>query len=182
LASPGFQKQKEDILNATEQAGREIVQSLKVSEETMARIKQPLGESKAFTQIGNIFWKTCIAEKVTLKEFHEKEMVPRPDSLDDFILLMPLGLNSEAVGDKKAILQFKFSGTVKDPCHFIIEKGKIGAKPGISEKPDLTIETPFELWMDIMTRKADGQKLFMQQKYKVFGDLSLMMRLFRRDQ
>jgi multimeric flavodoxin WrbA len=182
LASPGFQKQKEDILNATEQAGREIVQSLKVSPETMARIKQPFGESITFAQIGNIFWKTCIAEKVTLKEFNEKEMVPRPDSLEEFMLLMSLGLDSEATGDKKAVLQFKFSGTVKDSCHFIIEKGKIEAKPGIYEKPDLTIETPFALWMDIMTRKADGQKLFMQQKYKVNGDLSLMMRLFRREQ
>jgi predicted lipid carrier protein YhbT len=31
--------------------------------------------------------------------------------------------------------------------------------------------------MDIMTGKADGQQMFMQQKYKVTGDLSLLLRM-----
>ena len=48
---------------------------------------------------------------------------------------------------------------------------------GTAEKPDLTIETPFEVWMDIMTGKADGQQMFMEQKYRVNGDLSLLMRM-----
>jgi predicted lipid carrier protein YhbT len=33
--------------------------------------------------------------------------------------------------------------------------------------------------MDIMTRKADGQQMFMEQKYKVNGDISLMIQLFQ---
>jgi len=33
------------------------------------------------------------------------------------------------------------------------------------------------VWMDIMTRKADGQQMFMEQKYKVFGDFSLLLRM-----
>ena len=48
-------------------------------------------------------------------------------------------------------------------------------KKGRSEKPDLTIESPFEVWMDVITGKADGQQMFMQQKYKAVGDLSLLM-------
>jgi predicted lipid carrier protein YhbT len=31
--------------------------------------------------------------------------------------------------------------------------------------------------MDIMTRKADGQQMFMEQKYTVSGDLSLLLRM-----
>ena len=31
--------------------------------------------------------------------------------------------------------------------------------------------------MDIITGKADGQQMFMQQKYKAVGDLSLLMRM-----
>jgi len=34
--------------------------------------------------------------------------------------------------------------------------------------------------MDIMTGKADDQKMFMEQKYKVTGDISLMIKLFER--
>ena len=49
------------------------------------------------------------------------------------------------------------------------------------KSPDITIETPFEIWMDIMTGKADGQQIFMEQKYRVDGDLSLMMQLLQRE-
>jgi putative sterol carrier protein len=37
--------------------------------------------------------------------------------------------------------------------------------------------------MDIMNGKADGQKMFMEQKYKVAGGISLLMKmnqLFRK--
>lgn len=63
----------------------------------------------------------------------------------------------------------------------IIEKGNIEAKEGIEENPDLTIETPFNVWMDIMTGKADGQQMFIEQKYTVTGDIGLMIQLFKRE-
>jgi putative sterol carrier protein len=78
-------------------------------------------------------------------------------------------------------LQIKFSGDINDSCYFTIEKGRVDAKQGTCEKPNLTIETPFNVWMDIITRKADGAKMLMEQKYKVSGDLALMLQLFRSD-
>ena len=180
MTSPFLQEKSNDILDATKQAGRELVQSMKISPETMARITQPLVEAQSFAQMANVFWRTCIAEGVTPKEFAEKKMVPRPDSINSFMLLFPFGLNSEAVGERKIILQFNFSGEVTDPCYFIVEKGNVSAEKGEKENPDITIETPFEIWMDIMTGKADGQQIFMEQKYKVDGDLSLMIQLFQK--
>jgi multimeric flavodoxin WrbA len=180
MTNPSLQEKSNDILDATVQAGKELVQSMKISPETMERITQPLVEAQPFAEMANVFWRTCIAEGVTPKEFAEKKMVPRPDSLDSFMFLLPFGLNSEAAGNKKMILQFKFSGFVENSCYFTIEKGNIDAKTGILENPDLTIETPFDVWMDIMTSKADGQQMFMEQKYKVNGDLSLMIQLFQK--
>jgi multimeric flavodoxin WrbA len=181
MTGPFFQEKSNDILGATTQAGRELVQSMKISPKTMGRITQPIVAAQSFAEMANSFWKTCIAEGVTPKEFQEKKMVPRPDSLKSFMSFLPFGLKSEAAGDKKVILQFKFSGGVEDSCYFSIEKGSIDAKKGTSESPDLTIETPFDVWMDIMTRKADGQQMFMEQKYKVHGDISLMIQLFQRE-
>ena len=40
---------------------------------------------------------------------------------------------------------------------------------------------PFDLWIDIMTRKADGQQMFMEQQYTVAGDLMLMLQLFKQE-
>ena len=59
----------------------------------------------------------------------------------------------------------------------MIENGRIEARQGISEKPDLVVQSPFNIWLDIMTGKADGQQMFMEQKYEATGDLSLLMRM-----
>jgi len=54
-----------DSLDAITQGGRELVESMKISDETMARIMQPLGDFKSMAPIGNLFWQTCIDEGVT---------------------------------------------------------------------------------------------------------------------
>jgi multimeric flavodoxin WrbA len=180
MTNPFLKDKIDNILDATRLAGRELVESMKISTETMERIRQPLVDPQTFKEMGNIFWKTCIAEGVTPKEFKEKNMVPRPDSIESFMLLFPFGLNSEAVGERKTTLQFNFSGEVTGACCFIIEKGNVSAEEGSKENPDIIIETPFEVWMDIMTGKADGQQMFMEQKYRVDGDLSLMIQLFQK--
>ena len=180
MTNPFFSEQLKDILDATSQAGRELVQSMKIAPTTMERIKQPIVTAQSFSEMSNGFWKTCIAEGVTPKEFGKRQMVPRPDSLESFMLFCPFGLKPEAAGDRKVILQFKFSGIVAGSCYFTIEKGKIMAEMGTWEGADITIEAPFDVWMDIMTRKADGQQMFMEQKYKVNGDIPLMIQLFQR--
>jgi putative sterol carrier protein len=178
LLVPGFESKAKEIFDATVQAGREIVESMAVSPETMERITQPLVEETgpAFT-MANLMWKTCISEGVTPKEFTEKGLVPRPDSIESFMMIMPMGFKPEAAGDTRAVVQFRFSGDGGGSCHFKIEKGKIEAVQGDAADPDLTIESPFDVWMDIMTGKADGQQMFMARKYKVHGDLALLMRM-----
>lgn len=178
MTRPFFKEKLDDILAATKQAGREIVGNMVVNPATMARIKQPIVESDQFAQMGNLFWKSCIAEGVTPKTFSEKNMVPRPDSLESFMLLLQLALSPRAVEGRKITLQFDFFGEVNASCYFTIETGHVEAHKGAAETADLVLETPFGLWMDIMTRKADGRQMFMEQKYKVSGDLELMVKLF----
>jgi putative sterol carrier protein len=96
------------------------------------------------------------------------------------MLILSFGLNTAAAGEKQVTLQFRFSGEVADSCYFVIRKDNVDAKEGTRENPDVTIETPFEVWMDIMTGKADGQQMFMEQKYEVEGDLALMLQLFEK--
>jgi hypothetical protein len=182
LRQPVFKKTLNDILEATTQAGWELVRSMKVSPITLGRITQPLMDPESLAILGNLTCKTCIAEKVTLKEFFAKGMRPRPDSIEAFMAYSVLGLNAESVGDKRVVLQFKFFGEVEASCYFTFENGSIKAAAGTSSAYDIAIETPFELWMDIMTGKAEGREMFMQGKYRVEGDLSLMQELFQRKQ
>jgi multimeric flavodoxin WrbA/putative sterol carrier protein len=178
MVNPYFRDKVNDIYAATAQAGREIVASMQVRPQTMKRIKQVIAEDKAmFHKIGNLFWKTCIAEGVTPKEFAKKGLIPRPDSIESFMMILAMGFNAEAAGDTSATFQFNFNGETQASCHFDIRDGKLEAKKGAAENASLTINSPFELWMDIMAGKADGQQMFMEQKYTVDGDLNLLLRM-----
>jgi multimeric flavodoxin WrbA len=178
MDTPYLKNETIHVLEATVQAGREIVQNFKISPETLTRVTGPLVDDPSpYFKMANLFWKTCIAEGVSPKEFEEKGLVPRPDSVEMFMFIMPMGFSPEAAGDTRATIQFKFSGEGGGSCYFKIGEGKIQATLGLTEKPDLTIEAPFSVWMDIMTRKADGPQMFMEQKYKVSGDFSLLLRL-----
>jgi multimeric flavodoxin WrbA/putative sterol carrier protein len=178
MTRPDLREAMKDILDALTQAGRELVQSMKVTEATMQRITQSFGgDFDTHAKMANAFWKTCIQEGVTPREFAEKGMMPRPDSIDTFLMVMSIGFNPQSAAGTTAVLQFNFTGEVQGSCYLTIENGKIEAKEGAAEKPDLIVESPLEIWMDIMTGKADGQQMFMQQKYKVTGDLSLLLRM-----
>jgi putative sterol carrier protein len=174
LTQPVFDQKLIDILDATKQAGRELVSSMKINPDTMARIKQPIADSLTLSVAGDLYWKTCIAEGITPKTFEQKGMVPRPDSIETYMILMRLGFNSKEASEKMATLQFVFTGEVEGPCYFKIEKGTIETAVGATKNPDLSIESPFGLWMDIVTNKADGMQMFMEGKYQAVGDISLM--------
>ena len=120
-----------DILDATAQAGRELVQSSKISEATMARITQPIADFDISAKLGNAFWKTCIQEGITPREFDERNMIPRPDSIDTFMIVMPMGFNAAAAGATRAVLQFNFSGEVEGSCYFTIDNGRIEPEKGL---------------------------------------------------
>jgi len=120
---------------------------------------------------------SIIDEDLTPKEFFKKGMVPRPDSLESFLTLMAEGFNPEKADGVNACWQFDFSGTTEGTCYFEINDRQIECGMGPASSPDITITTPFEIWMDILTKKVDGAEMFMAQKYTVDGDLNLLMKL-----
>jgi len=111
------------------------------------------------------------------KEFAKKNLRPRPDSLETFMLMMPLGFNPDGAEGLRATLQFEFTGEVEGDCHFEIADNAITAPAGRAEKPGLTITSPFEVWMDIMTGKADGAQMMMEGKYTAEGNMDLLLNI-----
>ena len=178
LAQPNAGKAGE-ILAAVSRAGREIVTNGSVSKETMSAVTQDLvaDPGSLLKHAGNLMWKTCIAEGITPKEFVERGMVPRPDSIEGFMALMSFAFNPARAGEMKAVYQFVFSGKTEGACYFAIEGGRMTAREGKAGHADVTITAPFDLWMDILTKKADPQQLFLEQKYAVEGDLNLLIRM-----
>jgi multimeric flavodoxin WrbA/putative sterol carrier protein len=177
LTNPALKDKRREVLDATFQAGRELVRSQQISPATMARVTQPLLDSQSFAHLANAFWKTCITEGVTPKEFAKKNLRPRPDTMEAFRLMMPLGFNPDSAKGLRATLQFEFTGEVEGNCHFVIADDAITAKAGRAAKPDLTITSPFEVWMDIMTGKADGAQMLMEGEYTAEGNMDLLLNM-----
>ena len=170
-------KVRDDILAALTQAGVELVKTMKVEQETMERITQPIGDKKVMARAANIFWKTCIREKMTPEEMRAKGAVPRPETIEDFALLMKMAYKPEAAGNTKAVLQFDFTGEQTGSCSFCVSQDGIEESMDPVSRPDLLVKAPFEVWMDIFTKKTDGQDAFMKGRYTAQGDLTLLMRM-----
>ena len=166
-----------DIREALIQGGRELVQSMKISQETMGKIKKPITDFEKMAPVGNLMWQTCINEGITLGEAQKSGLVPRPDSIETFLALMDLGFKANKARDVRLTMQFNFLGQVEGECYLMIENGSLKTGLGKSRNPDLIIESPFEVWMDILTRKADGQRMFMESKYTAKGDISILIRM-----
>ena len=178
MIQPEYSKMLTEILDSTSQAGREIVESAKVSGPTMQRITQRIDDDvDSMTDMVNLFWRTCIREGVTPREFGEKKMTPRPDSIDTFLLLMSTGFDPNSAPNTRATIQFNFTGEVDGSCNFVVNNGEISAQMGTATNPDLIIDSPFEVWMDVITGKADGEQMFTQRICSASGDVSLLLRM-----
>ena len=177
MALPRLSRQLDAILEATAVAGQQLVTSRKISPEIVERITVPLMDTESMARMANIFWKSCIAEGVNPQEFQKRKLVPSPDSIESFATIMSWAFDPVSAGETKATIQFTFSGEMSGACWFKISNGEIQAGEGFSDNPDLTIESPFGLWVEIMTGKADGQKMLMQGNYMAKGDFSLLIRM-----
>jgi hypothetical protein len=166
-----------DILGATEQAGRELILNNCVLPETLARIQQPVADLETVAKAANMFWQTCIDEGVNPKAFGERIRIPRPHSLDDYLILMHLAFSAKGAGDAKATVQFEFTGEVEGDCNIVIDNGTIEGSIGKASQPNAIVRAPFELWMDIIAGKANPIQMFMEKKCSAEGDLSMLMKM-----
>jgi len=170
-------KIREDILDAVTSAGSDLVKTMKIDPATLDRITQPIGDKKVLLRAANIFWKACIREKMTPEEMRAKGTVVRPETIEDFALLMKMAFKPDSAQGVKAVMQFDFNGEQTGSCHFTISGGSIEEAMGKAPAADLKVNVPFDLWLDIVSGRVDGQDAFMKGSYTAEGDLSLLSRM-----
>ena len=98
-------------------------------------------------------------------------------NLHDTIAGMPTVFNADVAGDMTADIQFDASGDEPGTYYLHIENGTCTFNEGSSPAPTLTISTPSDVWLAVSRGEMDGQMAFMQQKYTVQGDFSLLMKM-----
>jgi multimeric flavodoxin WrbA/putative sterol carrier protein len=116
--------------------------------------------------------------KGTAKETAQKPPHPRwAESCRDLLKMMPLGFKKDAVGGLNAVYQFEISGSENFTAHLRISDGRCTYIDGPHDKPDVIIKSPSDTWLAISKGEMDGRNAFMTGKYKVEGDLSLLVKL-----
>jgi multimeric flavodoxin WrbA/putative sterol carrier protein len=105
---------------------------------------------------------------------------PAASSCRELLKSMPLGFDPAAAGDLEAVYQFEIYGSEEFSAHLRIEGGKCAFHEGPADRPGVVIRSPADVWMGISRGEIDGRQAFMAGRYKVEGDLSLLMKLGSR--
>lgn len=95
----------------------------------------------------------------------------------ELLKMMPSGFKAHAAQGLAAVYQFEITGGEKFTAHLKIEKGRCTFHEDAHEKPDVTIESPAHIWLAISRGEMSGQTAFMAEKYRVEGNLGLVMKL-----
>ncbi len=90
---------------------------------------------------------------------------------------MPLGFKKETAGNLKAVFQFEISGEENFTAHLLISEGRCTYAEGAYDRPDVTIKSPAAVWLAVSKGEVNGQTAFLAGKYRVEGDMSLLMKL-----
>jgi multimeric flavodoxin WrbA/putative sterol carrier protein len=98
-------------------------------------------------------------------------------SCRELIQAMPQVFDANAAAGLDAVYQFEVSGAEAFTAHLAIGGGACVYREGPAAQPNVVIKTPAEAWAAISTGGLDGQQAFMAGKYKVEGDIMLLMRL-----
>jgi len=104
-------------------------------------------------------------------------------SFRDLIANMTTAFDLKAADNLVATIQFRVTGQEPGNYYLHIENGKCTFHEGVANSPTATIHTPSEVWIAVSTGEMDGARAFMQGKFRVEGDLGLLMKmreLFKR--
>jgi putative sterol carrier protein/putative NADPH-quinone reductase len=168
------------IMNALFDGGRQVITQGYVSRDTEQDISQPLVPTiQGFRQVGNRFWNTWIRYEEEKKAGKE---VPKFDAyLQGDMGMIFSGMasiyNPASADDFEGIFQFDITGDRTGKYYLQIKDHQCTFNEGEAGSPDITIHTPWDVWLSIGRGEVSGQDALMQGKYTVEGDLGLMLKM-----
>jgi putative sterol carrier protein len=116
-------------------------------------------------------------KRSALRESLSKSGASAAATCREMLQSMPLAFDPSAAQGLEAVYQFEISGDESFTAHLKIGAGVCSYHEGPSAKPGVVIQSPTEVWLAISRGELDAQQAFMAGKYKVEGDLSLLLKL-----
>ncbi|HYB20060.1 MAG TPA: NAD(P)H-dependent oxidoreductase [Thermodesulfobacteriota bacterium] len=170
-----FLKEKARVIfEAAYRAGIEVVREGKISPETEAKVQEPLLPADEVAEMANIWWDSMLQGNSLEKAADAGKKV---EDIRLVLLGMARMFNPQASGNLKAIIQFEVTGKQPGNWFFSIADGQCSFEEGKGGSPNLTIQTPSEVWVAIANKELDGAKAFVEGKYTAKGDMGLMIKM-----
>jgi len=102
---------------------------------------------------------------------------PLPETAGPLIMGLPFVFDPAAAGDARALVQYRVNGPAPGDYWVRVEGGRCESFEGVVDRPDLTIHTPHDVWVDITHGRLDGAQALMEGRYRADGDLSVLRNL-----
>jgi putative sterol carrier protein len=102
-------------------------------------------------------------------------MAQIPATLKEILYAMPQYANSDAIANVNKTVQFNFSGEEEGQYYLVVRDGTATMNEGVAANPDVTIDTPGEVWKAISAGDMNGAVAFMTGKFKASGDITILM-------
>lgn len=163
---PELKERTDEYLSLVKAAGSEFA-SGNITQETKQDLSQLLLPREMFEQSANASW--------GLDDDYRGNTEPNSDSSLAFTKQMAALYNSESWSGKDRVLEMHYSDVNKTYQILLTQNGsKVLTDNFLTYTTK--IQTPLSLWMSIAKGEVDGQKSLMEQKYRVEGDIQLMIR------
>ena len=101
----------------------------------------------------------------------------KPKTVKQAIEGMVLSIDPNEAKNLNAIIQFNVSGEDSGHYYLTIADGKCTFTEGVAPEPTLSINTPGDVWLKIARKEMKGAIALMTGKYKVKGQIRLLMRM-----
>ncbi|MDT7944396.1 MAG: SCP2 sterol-binding domain-containing protein [Dehalococcoidia bacterium] len=100
-----------------------------------------------------------------------------PSSIRELMELMPRAFRPERAQGVKAVVQFNFTGPEPGSWVLKVEEGKCEVQEGKADNPNVTINSPSDVWLKIVRRELDGAAAFMSGQFTFSGDMGVLLQM-----
>jgi len=99
------------------------------------------------------------------------------ESIKDLFEAMPFGLNKGLSEGLDTIIQFHLTGEEPTDGYLIIKNLECSYTEGTHPEPKTTIRADSKLWLAISNNEISGDQAYMNKKYTVDGDMTILLKL-----
>lgn len=101
----------------------------------------------------------------------------RPNTIKEVMERMPRVFQPDKAAGANVIFQYNFTGT--EPGNWIVKvaEGKCEVSEGTADSPNVTINSPSDVWLKLARKELDGTTAFMTGQFTFKGDMGMLMKM-----